>query len=108
MFAEDAANYLSEIDRVLRPDGQTLITWFLLDDISRESQHRVLQFTYDIDPVSQTTVKSNPEAAIAFDVDYVKTLYKKCGLSIKDIEYGSWARPESPYNLQDLVIADKS
>ena len=108
MFADDIANYLSEISRVLRPGGQSLITWFLLDEISRKSQHRVLNFKYEIDPVSRTTVKSNPEAAIAFDIDYVKSLYERSGLSVIDIEPGTWSRPDSPYNLQDLVIAGKS
>ena len=108
MFAHDVANYLSEISRVLRPGGKTLISWFLLDDVSRLSQHPVLNFRYAIDAVSSTTVKSNPEAAIAFDLDYVKSLYEQSGLRIKAIEDGQWARPESQYSLQDLIIAQKA
>ena len=108
MFADDIANYLSEISRVLRPNGKTLITWFLLDDISLKSQHRILNFKYEIDTNSRTTVKSNPEAAIAFDDGYVKTLYERSGLSIMEIEHGTWSRPQSPYNLQDLIIAGKA
>ena len=105
MFAKDVENYLAEISRVLRPEGKALITWFLLDEVSRQSRHPVLNFKYELDPVSQTTVKSNPEAAIAFDLDYVSSLYEKNGLVITEIEQGQWARPDSPYSLQDLVIA---
>ena len=108
MFAQDVANYLSEISRVLRSGSKTLISWFLLDDVSRLSQHPVLNFRYAIDDVSSTTVKSNPEAAIAFDLDYVKSLYEQSGLRIKAIEDGQWVRPESQYSLQDLIIAQKA
>ena len=37
MFAGDVENYLSEISRVLKPGGKCLITWFLLDEVSRKS-----------------------------------------------------------------------
>jgi len=107
MFADDVENYLAEISRVLRPGGTVLITWFLLDDVSRKSDHPVLNFAHDIDAVSATTVKSNPEAAIAFDLDYVTKLYDRVGLKIDAIEQGTWARPDSGHDLQDLVIVVK-
>ncbi len=107
MFKDDVENYLAEIARVLKPGGKCLVTWFLLDEISRQSQHPVMQFKYEVDAVSKTTVKSNPEAAIAFDLDFVRELYDKCGLGIQDIEHGKWGRPDSTYDLQDLVIAIK-
>lgn len=107
MFAKDVENYLSEVSRVMRPNGKALITWFLLDEVSRQSQNQVLNFNEVIDDVSRTTVKSNPEAAIAFDLGYVVSLYQKNGLSIEDIEYGTWGRADSQYSLQDLIIATK-
>lgn len=108
MFKDDVANYLSEIARVLKPGGKCLVTWFLLDDVSRQSQHPVMQFNHEVDEVSRTTVASNPEAAIAFDIDFVRGLYGKCRLQIEAIEYGKWGRPDSPYDLQDMVIAGKA
>lgn len=107
MFAGDVKNYLSEIARVLKPNGKCLITWFLLDDVSRESQHPVMNFAYDVDAVSRTTVKSNPEAAIAFDINFVRDIYETCGLDIKRIEHGNWGRPQSVFGLQDMIIAVK-
>jgi len=108
MLAEDVENYLSEISRVLRPDGQALTTWFLLDEISRHSTHPVLNFAYEIDAMSRTTVKSNPEAAIAFDIEYIRMLFDKTDLTIENIDWGTWSRPESAYSLQDLIVAVKS
>ena len=107
MFKDDVENYLSEISRVLKPSGKCLVTWFLLDEVSRQSQHPVMNFAYDVDDVSRTTVKSNPEAAIAFDLDFVRGLYQKYNLKIEDIEHGKWGRPDSRFDLQDLVIASK-
>ena len=107
MFKDDVENYLSEISRVLKPSGKCLVTWFLLDEVSRQSQHPVMNFAYDVDDVSRTTVKSNPEAAIAFDLDFVRGLYQKYNLKIEDIEHGKWGRPDSCFDLQDLVIASK-
>ena len=65
-------------------------------------------FKYEFDAVSRTTMRSTPEAAIAFDRDYVTQLYKKAGLEISVIEPGSWARPESGFMLQDLIVAQKN
>ncbi|MEP3888944.1 MAG: class I SAM-dependent methyltransferase [Hellea sp.] len=107
MFKDDVENYLSEIARVLKPGGKCLATWFLLDEISRESQHPVMNFAHDVDEVSRTTVKSNPEAAIAFDLEFARELYTKSGLKIEDIEYGKWGRPESQFDLQDMIVASK-
>jgi len=77
MFKDDVAHYLSEIARVLKPSGKCLVTWFLLDEVSRQSQHPVMQFNHDVDDVSKTTLKSNPEAAIAFDINFVRGLYER-------------------------------
>ncbi len=107
MFKDDVENYLSEIARVLKPGGKCLVTWFLLDEVSRRSQHPVMNFAYNVDEVSRTTVQSNPEAAIAFDLDFVRGLYEKYGLKIEDIEHGKWGRPESRFDLQDMIIAAK-
>lgn len=107
MFKDDVENYLAEIARVLKPGGKCLVTWFLLDEVSRQSQHPVMQFNHEVDEVSRTTVVSNPEAAIAFDLEFVRGLYKKHHLNIADVEFGKWGRPDSPYDLQDMIIATK-
>ena len=107
MYAEDIENYLSEIARVLRPSGKALITWFLLDEISRNAIKPIIHFDYDVDAVSKTTTRENPEAAIAFDMDYIKTLYEKVGLKFETHERGNWSRIERAFDYQDLVVAVK-
>jgi len=105
MFAEDVENYLNQIARVLRPGGKCLITWFILNDDSRSAADPFFDFAFDFDKVSQTTTPKSPESAIAFDENYIRDIYQNSGLEIADIEYGTWANSDSPYQLQDMILA---
>lgn len=107
MLAQDVEAYLYEFNRILKPGGKALISWYLLDDVTRNITHAELDFKYKLDDVSCTTVKSTPEAAIAFDQRYIAELYKKAGFQMIKTEPGSWARPESGFMLQDLIVAVK-
>ena len=108
MLAKEVENYLCEISRSLKQGGQVLATWYLLDETSQAAERPHIDFAYEFDAVSRTSVKSTPEAAIAFDINFVKSLYEKAGLEIVTIEFGHWARPDSPYMLQDLIVARKA
>jgi len=105
MFKDDIAQYLDQIARVLKPGGKAMITWFLLNESSLTSEKPALDFSYEWDDVCRTTTPKNPEAALAFEENFVRRLYKECGLKITEIEYGSWARTDSSYQLQDMIIA---
>ncbi len=107
MFADDVQNYLAEISRILKPGSKCLITWFLLNDESMNAENPFYDFAFDFDTVSKTTTPKSPEAAIAFVEAFVRNLYEKYGLKISDIEFGTWAQPDSPYQLQDMVIGLK-
>ena len=108
MLAEDIQSYLKEFERVLKPGGKALITWYILDDETIQAPNPALDFRYKFDDVSYTTVKSTPEAAIAFDKAFIKSAYEKAGLIIASIEKGHWAKVDSPYMLQDMIIATKA
>lgn len=107
MFADDIENYLSQIARVLKPGGKCLITWFLINDGMLQAQKPFFDFRYDFDKVSKTTTPKNPESALAFDEAYVRRLYSRMDLNIEAVEYGTWARPDSEFQLQDMVIGGK-
>ncbi len=103
MFKDDVENYMSEIARVLKPGGQCLISWFLYED--GLPHNPVYDFRYDVDDISRTTVAENPEAAIAFDMDWVKSLYAQHGLSLMDLQRGQWAGGKGVMGTQDLIVA---
>jgi len=105
MFKEDIANYLSEIHRVLKPGGRSLITWFIMRD-SAAGGMVDLDFAYKYDDVTWTTLKSNPEAALAFDKGFVLGLYQKYGFLPPNIHDGHWGTIGGR-SYQDSVIGDK-
>ena len=107
MQASDIENYLGEIARVLKPGGRALITWFLWNEQSEASPQPFYDFAFPVDDQTRTTTPKNPEAALAFDETFVRKLYTQCGLNIDDIEFGTWAQPDSPYQLQDMIVAVK-
>ena len=103
MFKEDVQNYLSEIQRVLKPGGRSLITWFIM----REEGSPDLDFAHIYDEVTWTTLKSNPEAALAFDRNFVVGLYEQCGLTVPEILEGYWAT-KGGRSYQDTLVGYKA
>jgi len=107
MFKADIERYLSEIRRILKADGRVLISWYLWED---GLQSPKMDFKFPVDDVSYTTLQQNPEAAIAFDMDWVKAAYNRHGLEIETIERGAWTGhldATSPMGLQDLIVAKR-
>ena len=102
--------YFSEIARVIKPGGRTLITYFILNDESKALMNRGLsQLTSSIrSSLCFTVSEALPERAIAYNEKPVLDLYEKYGFSIYGpIRYGSWAGRTNYLTFQDLVIAIK-
>ena len=108
MYRAEAAHYLSEIARVLRPRGRTFITHFLLTPESRiavEAERSALRFAHPV-PDGLTTDPSQPEAAIAIDVDAGNADYAAAGLVVADSTYpGTWSGRPSGVTFQDIVVS---
>jgi ubiquinone/menaquinone biosynthesis C-methylase UbiE len=112
MLPLDFENYLSEISRVLKTGGRCLITFFILnpqsEQLIREGQS-TLNFQFTIQPGCKTTTENDPEAAIAYDEEFVISLFDKYGLKInKPIHYGSWCKRDVFLSYQDLIFAVKN
>lgn len=102
MFQEDVARYLSEIARVAKPNARILISWYLWEEGAPNDK---MDFKHKVDDVSYTTLAANPEAAMAFDMNWVKALYEASGLKTETIHRGAWAGGAGKMGLQDLIIA---
>lgn len=68
MLEEDIRQYVSEIQRVLKPGGRALMTFFLLEPESLDATHRGTanpHFKHESSEVCRVAYASDPEKAVA-------------------------------------------
>ena len=114
MLPEDVAAYLDEIARVLKPGGTSQISYFLLDDETREACRKNMvklprnRFVFDYGDFSSPYSHGPLEKAIAYDAEKIANLYKSKGFEIVGSIPGKWGRPNlaGPSN-QDFIFAKK-
>ena len=120
MLPDGVERYLSEIARVTKPGGRTVITWFLLNDESlrlleeqrdrrhnRASNAHESALSHDLG-VCRVADRSRPEAVVAYQEPFVLETYESSGLEVRQpIRYGSWIGREGTLLNQDLVVARK-
>jgi ubiquinone/menaquinone biosynthesis C-methylase UbiE len=110
MLPEAVDNYLSEIARVLRNGGRSMITFFLLNRESlklMESGVSTINFKYDLNGC-RVKERGTPEVSVAYPEGTVRALYKRYGLEIEEpIRYGSWCGRREYLDYQDIVVASK-
>ncbi len=106
----DAAHYLAETARVLRPGGRSFITHFLLTEAAHEAVAAgrcALAFAHSVTD-GLTVDPINPEAAITIDADAVCADYLAAGLDVREpVAVGRWCGHTDGVHFQDLVVADK-
>ena len=111
MLPTDVKHYMSEIVRVLKPGARSLITFFLLNEVSSifsEEGMGQIKFDHDVQGARTANVE-NPEAAIAYPEAFVRDLYGECGLEIREpLRYGNWCGRVDGMSGQDVVIAVKA
>ena len=106
-----AAHYLAEVDRVLRPGGRCLATFFLLNP---ESERLVDAGcgTFPLHPGVGPCRAMNPavpEACLALDEQFVRTAAETAGLRWPSREqYGNWCGRADGYDYQDIVVFERA
>lgn len=105
LLSDDARGYLKEVQRVLKPEGIALTTWYLVDERILRSPNS--KFTHSVDQVSWTDTPVNPCSKMGFDHTAVVCWHKQAGFSGPiNIHPGTWVNPEGP-TFQDLIVASK-
>ena len=111
MLQKDMEKYLSEISRVLKESGRCLITFYLINDESREyiaNNNSTMIFKHNLGGHYTTNI-NEPEAAVAYEENLIRNLYDKYGLRINDpIFYGSWCGRDEHLDYQDIILAYKN
>jgi SAM-dependent methyltransferase len=108
MLPEDLRNYVAEIGRVLKPQGQCFASFFLLNAESlggMTTPQTGRQFPYEHDAICRVADRDWPEDAVAYDEAFVRHLCERTGLGVNEVVHGSWWRGEA--NGQDHLWARK-
>ncbi|NNF39862.1 MAG: class I SAM-dependent methyltransferase [Woeseiaceae bacterium] len=109
MLPDAIGQYLSEIERVLRPGGRAFLSYFLLNDMSRK--HMVTsEFNFQrVDDRYGVMSENDPEAAIAFDESFIRQLHDDNGIPVLlPIHYGDWSGCRGVTGGQDVLVAEKA
>lgn len=111
MQYKEVANYLLQIERVLKPKGKCLATFFIIDEDTRniiQTRPEVMQFDYEFDTyyLHDSKVK---DANIAFKLEALQDIISKSGLAINTINKGWWrgTAKNASFNFQDVLILEK-
>jgi len=110
MLPADMDRYVREIARVLRPGGRCLGTLFLLNEQTLHgirTGKSVFPFVPHVESLF-VVHPSNPEAAIAYPEESVRSILKANRLIIQEpVRYGSWSGARRHLSFQDIIIATK-
>ena len=113
MLPIDFENYLSEISRVLNPNGVCFITYFLITEDSTaliKARKSTLNCKFPVKDCNCLTANPEmPEAAIAYPVEYILDTYAKNNLTLTHpIFFGLWCGRKNCFEYQDVIIAKKN
>ena len=107
LLPADLVNYLEQISRTTRPGGRAAISCYLLDDARRAdiaAGRSAFTFSHAGDGYFAEYAEL-PEAAIAYEADWMRALFDRCGFTIDEVILGGWAT--SPRQSQDMIVATR-
>jgi SAM-dependent methyltransferase len=107
MLPDSVENYLHEISRVLKPNGQAFVSFFLLNEGTRRSiaQGRAsLPIRHECGNYSVLDPEF-PETTVGLAEEFVREAYRKAKLEVTNVHYGSWSGAENPKFYQDIIVA---
>ena len=110
MLPKDTEHFLAEIARVLKPGGECLLSFFLLNETSRahmSSGKGIMKFPYALDGC-RVRDAAEPEQAVAHDERAILSQLRKYELIPEaPVRYGSWPRARTYLFSQDIIAARK-
>lgn len=110
LLPEDLENYLEEINRLLKPSGKILMTFFLLnekqDALARDDLNEICFL--ERDERCKVRDMEVPESAVAYHESYLFSLLSRLELKfVRPVLYGSWTGRKDGFSFQDIIIASQ-
>jgi SAM-dependent methyltransferase len=100
---EATRNYVSEIQRLLRPGGCCLSTFFVLDQVATAGFRPALEFKFG-NGEWRYAMRNLPELAIAYSEESIGEMVAWAGLTIEAMHPGSWSGRPGGLSYQDLYV----
>ncbi len=111
MLPDEVANYLREIQRVLRPGGCCFATFFLWNEEAATLVRNNAHFNFPYDRGHYRLMDEQVQAAnVAFDESYLaQNMIRAAGLRVEEAFYGFWAgrEKEGCKDFQDILVLKK-
>lgn len=111
MKMAEIEHYFTEINRVMKPDGLSLHTFFLYDDNDAEYISSLKDFNFPIDRGNHKLMSDKVESAnIAIHKNELHQMAERSGLEIVSIIDGFWKaekRENSQNDYQDTIVFKK-
>lgn len=110
MIRNDVEHYIKEIYRVLKPGGNCLITFFLINEESKpliSNKKATQNLIHKIDSVSYVKDLDIPESAIGFDEKWLIQLLNTNSFIVLGKYYGSWCGRNEYKSYQDIIVIQK-
>jgi len=107
----EVQNYLNEIQRVLKPKGKCLSTFFLYDNqIENKISNRDNGMSFPHERENYRLMNEKvPSANIAFKEIYLNQMIQSSHLKLENKIYGSWSKRtcEGLFDFQDILVFSK-
>jgi SAM-dependent methyltransferase len=100
-------NYLSEIARVLRPDGRCVATYLMLTSESEplmSTKDSIMKFNHDLGTHWLVSLRT-PELSVGYREPVIKELHEKNGLGYQ-LYAGNWCGQPSRWPRRDIAEQD--
>ncbi len=108
LMPDEVAHYLRELNRLLRPGGKSVISYYLLHEASLRgiaAGSSSLPFLYETANGSRVVDRGSPEKAIAHPEAMIRRMYAEAGLRIQEpIRLGGWWHGIA--HQQDVIAAE--
>jgi SAM-dependent methyltransferase len=110
MYEADIRRYLSELERVMKPGGRVVATWFLFDEerlaLATSPDTARFPMNNEINAVTRFTDPIDPLHAISYEQTHAVSMATDSGLEVEKVVRGHWCQDGGP-EMQDFMLLRK-